>query len=1066
MPVFHTKTIEKILEPVAEQVSQLVILHEKGEEGAAMPPLEKPIASVKAAVTNLATIGHEQVKTTKDEVLKLDTPHAIQKLEIASDSLVEAAKILSSDNFSKIGREKLISGARGILQGTSDLLLVFDAAEVKRLCHVCQSVRDYVKISEVVQQMEDLITFVKNLTPGLTSMSKLVTQRSNDLTNSSHAQKLSVKVDSLKVHLPSLISSMKAYVTTFQENNQSGLESAQKNRQFYVKSLSNEITEIIHLLQLVSTDKDLVLEKADVTELPLLQSNIIKNAELAQQWINNPSEMSGTPAELAFYKSLSDIRSLGNKVQGVEGERLLKKYAQLLDKVQQYQEICKEVKADTPEAVALAQEIQQDFNELLSEVDASVKHLHEINEARNAIVSNTPIVKEWLMNPSAQSSPATTEAVSQIMNASKLIRAELAKDHNSSSKVEELTKLCEEIDGVMNEIVEHRQNGRGHLPEVRDLAKQTNDKIVQLNNVISSALSNPTELQSYESKINCVNKWLEDPDINDGGQGMLAASSIIANIYGLSSDVKSAELRSQMLLKANECHKLCKDLNELQRSGLGDSPQAYELANALKVKFAELKEITKDALVAKVVDEFSDTSVILKQLKDVANSAKDMPNRDTEFDEAALALQKHSTEIAVVAQQAVAVSDLGVEEKLERVKTSNQKIAALTPQVVNAGKVVLSFPENKQAQENFKALTDEWMETVDGLTEQVDNAVDVSKFIEISEEGIKLENEKCVTAMHENESEIALSAARNIARHAHRVMMAGKREVDNTEEDVYVNLVGNGLSKISNSLPPMINATREYAQNPSSEEAQAEVEAKNNDLIQAITGIKETVESRITEEKVRSLELHQEEVLDAPPPCPPLPEEEELPARPPLPEEEDFPEEDEEDEHEMMHAARELHEETAKWEVKGNDIISAAKQMALLMAKMSRLVRDEGGKKSEMISCAKEIAKGSNAVTELSLAIADKCTDKRIKNDMRRTLDKIPTISTQLRILSTVKAASLGDRSDMSKEEEDAAEQATEMLVLNAQNLMMSVKEAVRYAEAASIRIRTDMVGTVRWVRK
>jgi len=185
-----------------------------------------------------------------------------------------------------------------------------------------------------------------------------------------------------------------------------------------------------------------------------------------------------------------------------------------------------------------------------------------------------------------------------------------------------------------------------------------------------------------------------------------------------------------------------------------------------------------------------------------------------------------------------------------------------------------------------------------------------------------------------------------------------------------------------------------------------------------------------------------------------------------LPEEDEFPDEEDDSDNEMMHAARDLHEETAKWETKGNDLIGAAKQMALLMAKMSRLVRDEGGKKSDMIACAKEIAKGSNAVTSMSMAIAEKCTDKKIRNDMIRTLDKIPTISTQLRILSTVKAASLGDRDEVTDEEDDAALQATEMLALNAQNLMMSVKEVVRYAEAASIRIRTDTIGTVRWVRK
>ncbi|ROT83149.1 putative vinculin isoform X3 [Penaeus vannamei] len=53
MPVFHTKTIEGILEPVAQQVSRLVILHEEAEDGNAMPDLEKPVMAVSKAVVNL-----------------------------------------------------------------------------------------------------------------------------------------------------------------------------------------------------------------------------------------------------------------------------------------------------------------------------------------------------------------------------------------------------------------------------------------------------------------------------------------------------------------------------------------------------------------------------------------------------------------------------------------------------------------------------------------------------------------------------------------------------------------------------------------------------------------------------------------------------------------------------------------------------------------------------------------------------------------------------------------------------------------------------------------------------
>ena len=48
--------------------------------------------------------------------------------------------------------------------------------------------------------------------------------------------------------------------------------------------------------------------------------------------------------------------------------------------------------------------------------------------------------------------------------------------------------------------------------------------------------------------------------------------------------------------------------------------------------------------------------------------------------------------------------------------------------------------------------------------------------------------------------------------------------------------------------------------------------------------------------------------------------------------------------------------------------------------------------------------------------------------------------------------------------EED--QEATELLVGNAQNLMQSVRETVRAAEAASIKIRVDSGYSLRWARK
>jgi len=53
------------------------------------------------------------------------------------------------------------------LQGTSALLLSFDESEVRKIIRICKNVLEYLAITEVVETLEDLVTFVK-----VTSMPK------------------------------------------------------------------------------------------------------------------------------------------------------------------------------------------------------------------------------------------------------------------------------------------------------------------------------------------------------------------------------------------------------------------------------------------------------------------------------------------------------------------------------------------------------------------------------------------------------------------------------------------------------------------------------------------------------------------------------------------------------------------------------------------------------------------------------------------------------------------------------------------------------------------------------
>ena len=101
MPIFHTKTIERIVETVSKQVGQLVILHEEGQDGNALPPLDKPVSVVQQAVANLYKVGTETVEESSDLLLKRDMPPALEMVQAASDSLGQAAQFIAADPYRK-----------------------------------------------------------------------------------------------------------------------------------------------------------------------------------------------------------------------------------------------------------------------------------------------------------------------------------------------------------------------------------------------------------------------------------------------------------------------------------------------------------------------------------------------------------------------------------------------------------------------------------------------------------------------------------------------------------------------------------------------------------------------------------------------------------------------------------------------------------------------------------------------------------------------------------------------------------------------------------------------------
>ncbi|XP_044585118.1 vinculin isoform X8 [Cotesia glomerata] len=994
MPVFHTKTIESILEPVAQQVSRLVILHEEAEDGNAMPDLERPVYAVSMAVTNLVKVGKETINSSDDALLKQDMPAALQRVEGASRLLEEASALLKHDPYSGPARKKLIEGSRGILQGTSSLLLCFDESEVRKIIRECKRVLDYLAVTEVIETMEDLVHFLKNLSPCLSKVSREVGAREKELTHQVHREILIRCLDQVKTLAPILICSMKIFIHIISQGGR-GAEEAAENRNYLSSRMSDELNEIIRVLQLTTYDE----EEWDADQLTVLkkaQSAIESRVRTAHDWLDD-----------------------GRAMQGGVGE----------------------------------------------------KSLRQIIEQAN----------------------------------------KLADRYLSPSQSEAMSKITSQLATMTNALCELRQDGKGTSVQAESLARGIKEKLNDLRSSVASAIvavdksGTAQTAHTVAGRLEQANKWLLNPQHDDKGLGQRAIAMIIhegkknqqslpyvslllcRRIYKNVAEGLPGIHKAEILQLCDEVENLSRQLADMCAYGQGNTPRAQEIARQLSQKLYELKNRIQQAVVSRVVEDFIDITTPLKQFTDAVLTPEGTPGREQNFNDKTHALQIFSNRAVKTARMVAAGGSSGNKKLAEALLNSASQVESLTPQLVNAGRIRMSYPESKAADEHFENLRQQYAETMQRTRALCDEATDSADFIRTSEEQMQKHTFLCEEAIAKQHPQKMVDNTAAIARLANRVILVAKQESDNSEDLSFIQRVNQTADVLQHCVTPMVQDAKAVAMNITDGPSISHWRESNRALLNSVGQVRKALHpDQRTSPDISQLHISDVDKVPVPrhtyftdkemaPPRPPLPGGEIAPPRPPPPETDD---EDEMFMHApqpnqpIMMAAHGLHQEVRQWSSKDNDIIAAAKKMAILMARLSGLVRGEGGNKRDLIACAKAIAEASQEVTRLAKELARECTDKRIRTNLLQVCERIPTIGTQLKILSTVKATMLGAQETLPTWEElmlygtEEDQEATDMLVGNAQNLMQSVKETVRAAECASIKIRTASGMKLRWVRR
>ncbi|VVC87569.1 unnamed protein product [Leptidea sinapis] len=353
------------------------------------------------------------------------------------------------------------------------------------------------------------------------------------------------------------------------------------------------------------------------------------------------------------------------------------------------------------------------------------------------------------------------------------------------------------------------------------------------------------------------------------------------------------------------------------------------------------------------------------------------PGRESKFEEKANALEAFSKR-ATAAAEMVAANVRHNKRVADPLLHAAREVEKLSPQLICAGKIRLHYPDSKVAEEHFNNLKNQYSDVVLKCRDLCDQALDPLDFVRTAGELMQKHTYLCEQAIRNNDSQKMVDNMSAIARLANRVLLVGGAERENTDDSEFAHALLGAQQRLQEAIPPAIL------------KASSGVEAALAGHHRAPSPAPAAAPPAPPPPAVSCVR-----VSEPAPPRPPPPSL--APPRPPPP--------DTDDEGEDIFD-RQPHPSQP---ILDNEIIAAAKRMAVLMARLSDLVRsDSKGSKRELIATAKAIAEASEEVTRLAKKLALECTDKRIRTNLLQVCERIPTIGTQLKILSTVKATMLG----------------------------------------------------------
>ncbi|CAF2404143.1 unnamed protein product [Rotaria sp. Silwood2] len=608
-------------------------------------------------------------------------------------------------------------------------------------------------------------------------------------------------------------------------------------------------------------------------------------------------------------------------------------------------------------------------------------------------------------------------------------------------------------------------------------------------NVISSIIQGQYETSTHNSSLNTIgdltralnefdniimmkpqkfNEQIIRPQLEGRLEDIISGAALLAD------SLSTREDRRERIVQ--ECNSVRQALQELLDEYIKYSKKkssdenVNEKIQLMQTKTRDLRKQLRKAVVDHVSDTFVATNVPLLALIDAARHGNTQLVEET-----AQIFIEHAAKLIEVANVVCSMSDSI--EGIKLVRLTTKQIENLSPQVVNAARILAARSTSKVALENMDIFRDTWEKHVRLLTDAVDEITKIEDFLAISEYHVLEDINSCIQAMVERNPDRVDCTAGAIRGRSMRVIDVVTAEMEKYEPGEYTEAVMESVRVLRDQVMPNfaeriqiaidILRMKSVQDNRTYELTEQELIEVSSNVYHCIRDIRNSVlmnpdlEWLSDDEDGLNEEIYAQSQTSSHGPSSDgqqvdlemYPGKNDNPSRDlmrRLPKEER--EQIEIQVEGFKKTKRDFEREVLKWDDRGNDIIVLAKRMCMIMMEMTDFTRGRGPLRTTMdvINAAKMISECGSKLNKLAKDIAAQCVESQSKSDLVAYVDRITLYCRQLDITSKVKA----DVQNISGELIVSGLDSATSLITAAKNLMNAVVLTVKASYIASTKYR------------